>query len=97
MLQTYKATLRGNHLEWNGTAPQSLSDDQPVAVHVTILDQEPIASAPTSGQEMAAILDQLSRRPAFSSISDPVAWQREQRSERTFLRQLKAAPMLSEG
>ena len=83
MLQTYKATLRGNRLEWNEAAPQTLSDDQPVAVHVTILDQERATLERTSGQQMAAILEQLANKPTLASISDPVAWQREQRSERT--------------
>ena len=84
MLQTYKATLRGNKLEWSDAAPQVISGDQPVAVHVTILDetQEP-STQPTSGQQMAAILEQLARRPTLSSIDDPVMWQREQRRERT--------------
>ncbi len=83
MLQTYKAILRGNRLEWNETAPQSLSDDQPVAVHVTILDQEQVTPARTSGQQMAAILAHLASKPTLASISDPVVWQREQRDERT--------------
>lgn len=37
MLQTYKTTLRGDRLEWNDATLQALSDDQPIAVHVTIL------------------------------------------------------------
>jgi hypothetical protein len=84
MLQTYKATLRGNRLEWNDGVPQALADDQPVAVHVTILDEVPRASAPQlSGQTMAAILAQLAQHPTFASIPDPIAWQREQRGERS--------------
>lgn len=83
MLQTYKATLRGNRLEWNDVAPQELSNEQPIAVHVTILDQGQAFPSHTTGQQMAAILEQLASGHMLSSISDPVAWQREQRGERT--------------
>lgn len=83
MLQTYKAILRGNRLEWNDAAPQVVSDDQAIAVHVTILHETQAPSnLQTSGQTMAAILEQLASRPTLSSINDPVMWQREQRSER---------------
>ena len=84
MFQTYKAILRGNRLEWNDAAPATLVDDRAVAVHVTILAEVQSASTPhTAGQHMAAILEQLSYQPTFAAISDPVAWQREQRNERT--------------
>lgn len=84
MLQTYKATLRGNRLEWNDSAPQAVADDQPVAVYVTILDEpHAFSSKRLSGQQMAAILEQLAQHPTLASISDPIAWQREQRGERT--------------
>ena len=83
MLQTYKATLRGDRLEWNDAAPQALSDDQPIAVHVTILDESQAASPRrTSGQQMAMILEQLAQHPTLASINDPIAWQLEQRGER---------------
>lgn len=83
MLHTYKAILRGNRLEWNDAAPQAISEDQPVAVHVTILDEtEVLPSQQLSGQQMAAILAQLAQHPTLSSIGDPTAWQREQRGER---------------
>ena len=82
MLQTYKAILRGNRLEWDDAVPQTLSDEQPIAVHVTILDQEQALPPHTIGQQMAAILEQLATRPTLAAISNPVAWQREQRGER---------------
>jgi hypothetical protein len=84
VLQTYKATLRGNRLEWSDTVPQAIAEDRSVAVHVTILDEVQASSAQqTSGQQMAAILEQLAHHPTLTSISDPIAWQREQRGERT--------------
>ncbi len=67
MLQTYKAILRGNHLEWNDAGPQSLTDDHPVAVYVTILDQAQAEKAPlTSGQQMASILEELAHQPTLA-------------------------------
>jgi hypothetical protein len=82
MLPTYRAILRGNKLEWDDAAPHMRSDDQPIAVHVTILDEASLVQDHPSGQQMAAILEQLASKPTLSSISDPVTWQREQRSER---------------
>jgi hypothetical protein len=74
MLQTYKATLRGNRLEWSDTVPQAIAEDQSVAVHVTILDEIEVSSGQqTSGQQMAAILEQLAHHPTRTAISDPVA------------------------
>ncbi len=40
MLQTYKATLNGNQLEWNGEVPEEAKSSEAVSVIVTILDEE---------------------------------------------------------
>lgn len=40
MLQTYKATLNGNRLEWNGEVPEEAKNKESVSVIVTILDGE---------------------------------------------------------
>jgi hypothetical protein len=40
MLQTYKATLNGNQLEWNGETPEVVQNKESVSVIVTILDEE---------------------------------------------------------
>ncbi len=40
MLQTYKATLNGNQLEWNGEVPEEAKNKESVSVIVTILDGE---------------------------------------------------------
>ena len=40
MLQTYKATLNGNQIEWNGEVPEEVKNHQAVSVMVTILDEE---------------------------------------------------------
>jgi hypothetical protein len=39
MLRTYKAVLVGNRIEWQDTPPASSADNQPIPVHVTILDE----------------------------------------------------------
>jgi hypothetical protein len=79
MLQTYKATLRGNHLLWGGDAPPD-AENLAVEVYVTILTEnlkDKIAQG--QGKEMAAALEKLAASNAFADISDPVAWQREER------------------
>jgi len=40
MLQTYKATLNGNRLEWNGEVPEEIKNSEAVSVIVTILGDE---------------------------------------------------------
>lgn len=44
MLQTYKATLSGNQLEWKEEVPEEMKNTKSVSVIVTILDEE--TSAP---------------------------------------------------
>lgn len=77
MLPTYKATLRGNRLEWIGEAPEG---DAAVPVHVTLLEQ-PVPRQ-ERGAQMADALRQLADAGGLSAIPDPVSWQREQRRER---------------
>lgn len=40
MLETYKATLRGNQLKWNGEVPDVVTRESEVEVIVTILEKE---------------------------------------------------------
>jgi hypothetical protein len=83
MLQTYKAILRGNRLEWRGTPPAALTTEQPVAVHVTILDEAaapPLDTQP--GPQMAAILEQLAAISALADLTDPAGWERDVRQDR---------------
>ena len=83
MLQTYKATLHGNRLEWSGDAPELLEREQAVEVHVTILQE--VHSLPETvdqGKKMAAALEKLAAVNILSTIADPSEWQREQRQER---------------
>jgi hypothetical protein len=82
MLNTYKAILRGNKLEWNEDVPNHLASEKAVMVYVTILD-EPVVPSEVSqqGQLMAAALEQLAATHAYADISDPAAWEREIRQD----------------
>jgi hypothetical protein len=84
MLNTYKAILRNNHLEWRDEIPQNLPQETGVAVYVTILD-EPV-DAPEDiprGQRMAEALAQLAEANSLPEIPDPAVWEREIRQDRS--------------
>jgi hypothetical protein len=81
MLQTFRATLRGDLLEWGEEAQRLSEDDRPVQVLVTILEEKPIQEGNGRGQQMAAVLEKLAQAQAFAGI-DPVAWQRDVRQDR---------------
>ena len=82
MLMTYKAILRGDRLEWSETAPKRLTEQEPVAVYITVLDEKVLPEEKTvQGQKMAAALDALGQL-ATVRIADPPAWEKEQRQER---------------
>jgi len=77
MRHTYQAVLRGNELEWTDEAPQRLDDGRPVHVSVTILE-----SSASQGERMAEALGELARMNAMAEVTDPAAWEREQRQDR---------------
>ncbi|MCI0486022.1 MAG: hypothetical protein L0229_05430 [Blastocatellia bacterium] len=82
MLETYKAILKGNRIEWSGDSPDLPRREQGVAVYVTIL-QPAASSRPSSdGKAMAQALEKLAASGPLSGISEPSAWQREQREDR---------------
>ena len=58
MVRTYKALLRGNSGEWIGEAPER-SEDYPIAIEVTVLEERFAAEARWRGEERAAILEKL--------------------------------------
>ena len=80
-MRTYRALLHGDHLEWLEEAPESQTD-APLCVHVTVLEPESPAEARARGYAMAALLEKLAKRRTFSTIPDPVKWQRELRQDR---------------
>jgi hypothetical protein len=80
-MRTYRALLRGDHLEWLEEAPES-QPDTPLHVHVTVLEPESPVEVHARGHAMAALLEKLAERRTFSPIPDPVQWQRELRQDR---------------
>lgn len=79
-METYRAILKGNRLEWIESEPTHLDAEQPV--EVTILDTPGEVDAATQGQRMAKALERLAASNALSHIKDPSEWQREIRKDR---------------
>ena len=83
MLQTYKAILKGDRLEWSGDAPEQVSAEQGIEVYVIILRDAGVASEPTSdGKAMAEALAKIAASGSLSEFPGPANWQREQRRDR---------------
>ena len=80
-MRTYRTLLRGDHLEWLEEKPASQTD-APLHVHVTVLEPESPSEVYARGHAMAALLEKLTERRTFSTIPDPVKWQRELRRDR---------------
>jgi len=78
MRNTYHAVLRGNRLEWSEEVPDRLVGDGPLRVSVTILE-----TSASQGQRMAEALAELARLNAATDITDPAAWERQQRQDRS--------------
>jgi len=79
MLRTYKAILHDNQVEWLEQPPEKSGA---VQVYITVLEEPALELLPKRGRLMAEALAELARRGTFAEITDPVAWQRELRSER---------------
>ena len=81
---TYRAVLKGDHLEWRGETPPEIAGEHPVAVDVTILRDERFSASRSAdtGERMAAAQEKLAASRAAAAIEDPVAWQREVRRDR---------------
>jgi hypothetical protein len=87
MPETYHGILDGDRIQWIGPRPPSGR----VAVTPALPNPKLDSASPGSGlpestpEQRAAMvdaLDELARVNAFSSIEDPVAWQREIRRDR---------------
>lgn len=60
MVETYKAILCGDRLEWSGDAPELIDTEQGVEVYVTIAHETSISSNVVSdGKAMAKALAKL--------------------------------------
>ena len=81
MSNTYRAVLKGDHLEWVDHKPDN-AEDKPLDVQVKVLDRGISSQRKSRGAEMAAWLKKIADRGGVKSIQDPVAWQREIRKDR---------------
>ncbi len=84
MMNTYRAVLKGNHLEWRGDSPPEITTGHAVDVEVTVSPgpRHGGGSTTDAGERMAAALEQLAASDAVTEIVDPVTWQREMRRDR---------------
>lgn len=90
MLDTYRALLHGNRLEWQGAEPEKLPLDRGVEVFVTILDEEDSpTTAKARGAAMAAALERLAAAGGPKSFGDAAEWERHTRGERPLPRKLE--------
>jgi len=81
MLQTFRAWLRGNQLEWVDEVPDV--GDRLLQVHVTVLDEGAIVEPHKRGQQMAEILEKLANSTSVMDNIDPLRWQQETRQDRS--------------
>ena len=77
MLHTYRAILDEDRVRWLEEPPERSGS---VQVHI---EEDERKSSTDRGRIMAESLAELAQRGTFAAITDPVAWQRELRSERT--------------
>jgi len=92
MAINYRATLRGDRLEWDGEPPGGLPSDRPVVVYVTIAGEEGVSPRQSArprprrdaarGKRMAAALEKLAAINAMATAVDPAAWQHAIREDR---------------
>ncbi len=78
MTNSYRATLKGNKLEWHSRVPEST--EETLEVNVIVLETNPEQKG-QQGQRMAKALQTLADQRVFQNV-DAVAWQKEQRQDR---------------
>jgi hypothetical protein len=76
MTNSYRATLKGNKLEWHSRVPDSAKET--LEVDVVVLETK---QKEQQGQRMAQALQALADANVFENV-DAVAWQKEQRQDR---------------
>jgi len=81
MQSTYKATLRGDRIEWEEEVPERIRGQDPLSVFITILDSPSVADE-ARGRCMAEALERIAGTGGVPSIPDAARWQREQRRDR---------------
>lgn len=81
MRPTYRAVLRGDHLEWEDEVPEQTANQKRLDVFVTILGDS-VSDRESRGHRMARALECLAQKDLLSTIADASDWQRDQREER---------------
>ena len=80
MLQTFKAVLQGNRLEWIDEVPKA---NRPVEVYVIVLEENSSTELEAErGRAMAEVLEKLSAVNDCADI-EPMSWQREEKQDRS--------------
>lgn len=83
MINSYRARITAEHIDWLGMPPVGLKRCKGVDVEISILSGSAQPGAARQGKKLADILSKLAALDATSEISDPVSWQRDLRTERT--------------
>lgn len=79
MPNSYRAILRGNHLDWVGEDP---ARSGPVPVEVILRDEPRLGAERSDGARMAAVLEEVATAPVYRRAGDPAGWQRMVREDR---------------
>lgn len=79
--QTYRAVLRGDHVDWIDTPPNRRGDT-PVQITLIEPDAEPEEARRARRKAAVEALSRLAAAGGIASIPDPAAWQREIRQDR---------------
>lgn len=82
MLETYEATVQGDHIEWGQSRPPQVEANRKIKVSVTVLEK---AQPTPPGESLFAILNRLAATDVYKLFGDPLEWQREQREDRPLL------------
>lgn len=69
MLETYKATIHGDKIEWESDAPEILRTKKSIEVIVTIVDKQ--VSSIANGKKMANILSKIAEKGGIKTIENP--------------------------
>ena len=81
MLEKYRATLRGDRIEWDGETPKTINKDRPQKIDVILVSKAPKLKKP-DGKKMAEALAKVAAIGGVASIKDPDKWLRETRKDR---------------
>ena len=83
MLKTLKAVVNGDRIQWLEASEQSFPASHPVAALITPLPEQPGSPlAEQRAERRLAALKKLAAINAFSTVTDPQAWQRDIRADR---------------